>query len=299
MKRRAILAGGLATAAAGLGRVRAEEVREGAEPFKVLFAPNPRHFGVGKDEGRYLDAMKQAHDLGFRAWEDNGMKKVSRGLQEQIGEFLREHDWTMGVTVVTTGHKAVFAEASAEEQERILGDYRQAVELAKVVGHKWFTLVPGCRNPEVELSKQIAGQGELMQRGCDLFEEAGLVAVVEPLSHPMRGAPVLLETFVEGMEFCQAVNRPESCRLLADYFHEQQMAGDLIRHTDECWDWIEYVQYGDVPGRKQPGTGEINYTNVTKHLVEKGYEGVIGLEHGIAGTLEDLVGSYREIDGAL
>ena len=40
------------------------------------------------------------------------------------------------------------------------------------------------------------------------------------------------------------------------------------------------MQVGDNPGRKEPGTGEINYRNVFKHLASKGYTGVVGMEHG-------------------
>ena len=166
------------------------------------------------------------------------------------------------------------------------------------VGHKWFTLVPGTRDKGQPLEEQMKGCVDLMQECCDIFEEANLIAVVEPLAHGIKKKPVLLETFQEGMEFCKLVNRP-SCKLLADYYHQQQVGGNLIKSTNDCWEEIAYVQFGDVPGRKQPGTGEIHYINVTKNLKEKGYTGVIGLEHQIKGTSEDLVKAYREIDAAL
>ncbi|MGJ8724904.1 MAG: TIM barrel protein [Roseibacillus sp.] len=303
-RRQFVTAAGTTLALAGAGRGIAQEaVAEatasgGAEPFKVLFAPGARHFGGGKTLEGYLDAIKKAYDFGFRAWEDNWLVRRAAGEQEKIGELLREKKMTMGVSVVTTGGGARFYETSAEEEKNILADYSKAVELAKLVGHKWFTLVPGTRDVSQPREEQIKGCVELMQKCCDIFEEADLIAVVEPLSHDMAKKPVLLETFKEGFDFCKLVNRP-SCKLLADYYHQQQVGGDLIKNTDECWEEIAYVQYGDVPGRKQPGTGEINYANVTKHLQKKGYTGVIGLEHGIEGTPEDLVKSYREIDAVL
>ena len=292
---------GLAATARGEAEAQQEEAKEvnsEAKPFKTLFAPGTRHFGGGKTIEGYLDAIKKAYDFGFRAWEDNWLVGRAATEQVKIGELLREKGMTMGVSVVTTGGGARFYEASGEQEKKILADYRKAVESAKRVGHKWFTLVPGTRDVSQPREEQLKGCVDLMQKCCDIFEEADLIAVVEPLSHNMAKKPVLLETFKEGFDFCQLVNRP-SCKLLADYFHQQQVGGNLIKNTNECWDEIAYVQYGDVPGRKQPGTGEINYTNVTKHLLEKGYTGVIGLEHGIKGTPEDLVKSYREIDAAL
>jgi hydroxypyruvate isomerase len=74
----------------------------------------------------------------------------------------------------------------------------------------------------------------------------------------------------------------------------------LIATIDRCWDEIAYFQTGDNPGRNEPGTGEINYTNVLKHLASKGYQGIIGLEHGksIPGARGDLalVEAYRHVD---
>ena len=288
----------LAGAGKSFGQESAEKTEEAAQPFKMLFAPEPQHFGGGKTLEIYLDAIKKAYDAGFRAWEDNWLVRRAAADQEKIGELLREKKMTMGVSVVTTGKGAVFAEANEEQQEKVLSDYRKAVECAKRVGHKWFTLVPGTRNAEKSVPEQMKGAVSLMQRACDIFEEADLIAVVEPLSHKMQGKPVLLESFKEGFDFCKLVNRP-SCKLLADYYHQQQVTGNLIKYTDECWEEIAYIQFGDVPGRKQPGTGEINYVNLTKHLKEKGYAGVIGLEHGTKGSSKDLVAAYREIDAAL
>ncbi len=302
-RRQFVTATGSTLALAGAGRGFAqksvkESVSVSVEPFKALFAPSARHFGGGKTIESYLDGLKKAYDYGFRAWEDNWLNGRPAGEQEKIGDFLREKKMTMGVSVVTTGGGARFFEGDESVSKKVLEDYKKSVECAKRVGHKWFTLVPGTRDASKPLQEQLEGSVDLLKRGCDIFEEAGLVAVMEPLSHGLKKSPVLLETFQEGFDLCKLVNRP-SCKLLADYYHQQQVGGNLIKSTNDCWDEIVYIQYGDVPGRKQPGTGEINYVNVTKHLQKKGYNGVIGLEHGIEGSVEDLVQSYREIDAML
>jgi len=294
MKRRDFCAVGAGALATSFGQVRAEDkIPTGGTPFKVQFAPSPRHVkGMP-----YLDQMKKAHELGFRAWEDNNLLKQEPKIQEQVGDFIQEHGWTMGVSVASAGRGVSFYRASEEQQKAILEDVKKAVEASKRAGQKWFTFLAGARDEDVALEGQLTGAVDLMKRCCDLFDEADLIFVLEPISHALSKKPVLLETFAEGDQLCKAGGRP-SCKLLADYYHQQQVGGDLIRQTNECWDEIAYVQYGDVPGRKQPGTGEINYTNVTKHLVKKGYEGIIGLEHGIQGELSDLVAAYREIDVA-
>lgn len=303
-RRQFVTAASSTLALAGAGKGIAQEpvdkkaAATGAKPFKVLFAPTARHFGKSKTIEEYLDCLQQAHEAGFRAWEDNWLSRRSPEDQEKVGEFLRSNGMTMGVTVVTTGGGARWADATEEQAAGIIKDCEKAVKVAKRVGHKWFTLIPGSRDKSQPLEPQLKATVDMMKRCSDIFDEAGLIYVMEPLSHDMGGKPVLLETFKEGYDLCKLVNRP-SCKLLADYFHQQQVGGDLIKNTDECWDEIAYVQYGDVPGRKQPGTGEINYANVTKHIMSKGYTGLYGLEHGVQGTSEDLVKSYRDIDAVL
>ena len=49
---------------------------------------------------------------------------------------------------------------------------------------------------------------------------------------------------------------------------------------DMAWDEIAYFQIGDNPGRREPTTGEINYKNIFKHIYEKDFKGVLGMEHG-------------------
>ena len=71
---------------------------------------------------------------------------------------------------------------------------------------------------------------------------------------------------------------------------------------DSCWSEIAYLQFGDNPGRKEPGTGEINYANIVRWLRAKRFSGVIGMEHG--NSVEDrageerLLAAYRAIDAA-
>jgi hydroxypyruvate isomerase len=63
-------------------------------------------------------------------------------------------------------------------------------------------------------------------------------------------------------------------------YHQQITEGHLIRNLDMAYDEIGYMQVGDNPGRNEPGTGEINYRNVFKHIHSKGFTGIIGMEHG-------------------
>jgi hydroxypyruvate isomerase len=119
---------------------------------------------------------------------------------------------------------------------------------------------------------------ESLKRASDILEPNGLVMVLEPLN--FRNHPGLfLSESPQAFEVCKAVDSP-SCKILFDIYHQQIQEGNLIPNIEACWDEIAYFQIGDNPGRKEPTTGEINYKNVFKFIHEKGFKGILGMEHG-------------------
>ncbi|MFT5464452.1 MAG: hydroxypyruvate isomerase, partial [Planctomycetota bacterium] len=119
--------------------------------------------------------------------------------------------------------------------------------------------------------------------------------------HGVGGGPPLIRSFEDGHLLCQLVER-KSCKLLADFYHEGQIGNGekLIENAEKVWDQVTYVQYGASPGRKEPGTGNLDYVSLTKWLRKKGYDGIIGMEHGASMEneegLEALIAAYRTID---
>jgi hydroxypyruvate isomerase len=120
--------------------------------------------------------------------------------------------------------------------------------------------------------------------------------VLEPLSD---SPDLYLQTSDQTYMICKAVNSP-ACKILFDIYHMQKTEGHLIHNINLTWDEIAYFQVGDNPGRKEPTTGEINYKNVFKHIYDKGFKGVVGMEHGISGEGAEgerrLIEAYREVD---
>jgi hydroxypyruvate isomerase len=86
-------------------------------------------------------------------------------------------------------------------------------------------------------------------------------------------------------------------------YHMQRNEGDIINNLTRTWDEIGYLQIGDNPGRNEPGTGEMNYRNIFKHIYTKGYKGILGMEHGVAKPGKEgeqaLIKAYREADDFL
>lgn len=280
-------------------RVGAEEKGESAAPFRMGFAPHPNMLPTGPKD--YLDQLQFAHDHGFRAWEDNRLTRQDPALWEKVGEFMKDKKMALGVSVITGGHGMPFFRPTEEGTKKVIEDMKKGIELSKRTGQSWMTMIPGPRIEDVPLAEQIKGAVELMTRCCDVVEEQGIILVQEPLSHGVQGGPPLLRSFQDGHDLCKLVDR-KSCKLLADFYHEGQIGNELLPNAEKTWDQVAYVQYGDVPGRKEPGSGKLDYKAVTKWLHDKGYRGVIGMEHGVSAKgpegLEKLVQAYRAIDVA-
>lgn len=118
-----------------------------------------------------------------------------------------------------------------------------------------------------------------MRFAAEILEPANLTMVLEPLNPWVNHAGLFLSKVPHGYLLCRGANSP-SIKILDDLYHQQITEGHLIRNMDMAWDEIAYFQVGDNPGRKEPGTGEINYRNVFKHIHQKGFKGVVGMEHG-------------------
>lgn len=308
MNRRTFSAATTALTTAGAAGLTRSASAQGAPPFKLNYAPGFRHFvnSAGKDP---IDQIKFMHDNGFRAIEDNGMMNKDPALQQKIGDQLASLDMTMGVFVLGFGMKTYRLNSNIPDgaknpdrqavRESIKKDCLAAIETQKRVNAKWCTIVLGFDNPNINYDYQFANVVDNLKCASELLESSGLVMVMEPLNY-MNHPGVFLKTVPQAYAIAKAVGSP-SCKILNDLYHQQIEIGNLIHNIDRAWDETAYIQVGDVPGRKEPTTGEINYKNVFQHLYRKGYKGVVGMEHGksqpgIEGE-QRLIQAYREVDG--
>lgn len=277
--------------------IKIKQLMAKGELFHLNYAPHDGMFKnlAGKD---FLDQIRFMHDQGFRAIEDNGLMDREPAMQEKIGNLLDKLGMKMGVFVLDKGGNGAntFAAGKQEHTDIFLKGCREAVETAKRVNAKWTTVVPGDFERHLPLDRQTANTIETLRRGVEILEPHNLVMVLEPLSDT---PDLFLRYSDQTYLICKAVNSP-CCKILYDIYHMQRNEGDLIRHIDRCWEEIAYIQIGDNPGRKEPGTGEIHYRNVFKHIYDKNYKGVMGMEHGISKPGKEgeiaLIKAYRKAD---
>jgi hydroxypyruvate isomerase len=218
---------------------------------------------------------------GFTALEDNGLKGRSIADQELVGRTLARLNMRMGVFVAHTisWNEAHLTTGDAAIREAFLKEVRESVDVAKRVNAKWMTVVPGHVDRRLDMEFQTANVIESLKRAAAILEPHGLVIVIEPLNTLRDHPGQFLTRIPQAFQICSAVNSP-SCKILFDIYHQQITEGNLIPNMNAAWNEVAYIQVGDNPGRREPGTGEINYRNVFRHIHSKGYQGVIGMEHG-------------------
>ncbi|QHQ35380.1 TIM barrel protein [Algicella marina] len=133
---------------------------------------------------------------------------------------------------------------------------------------------------------------DTLNRICDLAEEMDVVFTLENLNLPVDHAGVPFARAEETLALVSAVSRPQ-LRLNLDLYHAQIGEGNLIELCRACLPWIGEIQVADVPGRCEPGTGEINYAGVAKALKSMGYTGPIGMEAFASGAPEDALSAFK------
>lgn len=278
---------------------KASENKSKEYPYKLKYAP---HIGMFKNLAGddVLDQLNFMADQGFTAFEDNGMPHRSIKQQTEMAKVMEKRGMTMGVFVAHTIYwsEPNLTSGNLEKREEFLKEIKSAVEVAKRVNAKWVTVVPGFVDLRQEHGYQTAHVVESLKQAAAILEPHGIIMVLEPLN--FRDHPGLfLSKSAQAYEICKAVGSP-SCKILFDVYHQQITEGNLIPNIEASWDEIAYFQMGDNPGRKEPTTGEINYKNIFKYIHSKGFDGVLGMEHGnsIPGKEGELalIKAYQEVD---
>ena len=266
--------------------------------FKLKYAPGFGSFSelAGKDP---IEVIKFCADQGFRAMFDNGLPGRSADEQSKIAAELTRQNMDMGPFVI-------YADFSKESmvlkdqaiKEMLIKKVNEAVEIFKRTGVKCALMVPGRYNERMAWDYQTANVIDMLRELSEIAEKGGLTIVLEPLNK--RDHPGLFLTGVpQAYAICRAVNSP-ACKIVDDMYHQQITEGNIIPNIDAAWSEIAAFHLGDNPGRNEPGTGEINFRNIFKHISEKGYDGVLCMEHGnsIKGKEGELalIEAYRKAD---
>ncbi len=223
----------------------------------------------GKDVIYHLEKIKEhgLHGLEYYAWwELNDLNRVAKE-QERIG---------VGISATCTRFISLVDESY---REAYMAGVRDTIEACRRLGVRSIISQTGNALDGVPRESQRQTMIETLKRCVPMLEEAGIVLELEPLNGLVDHRGHFLQRSDESVTVVDQVDSP-NVKLVFDVYHQQITEGNVIRNATGYIDRINHYHIADNPGRKQPGTGELNYVNILRAIKETGYGGFVGLECG-------------------
>lgn len=291
LSRRELLAGAIA---APLGMHALFRTGHAAEPIGAL---NPPPYTLSINiEIMFPQTMSKADRI--RAVAANGFTAYSfwSASAEERVEMLRAQEETglTCVSIVGTGSAGSSTGFTRPGHADVLLDQiRERVEIGRQFGSPDLISFLGLIHDDVPWEVQRAGIVEGLKRAGDIAAAGGLTITFEPLADRPRRA---LYRTQEAYPVIREVDHP-NVKICFDIYHLQQTEGNIIVNLrDGLSDGlIKIVQIGDVPGRLEPGTGEINYATIFGELRRLGYSGYVDTEMGTSTTPEQAMELVRQM----
>lgn len=229
----------------------------------------------------FLDRFGAARQAGFEAVEflfpyDFPAAEIAKRLQDhglsQVLFNAPPGDWTRGErgTAALPGRQAEFRDGLKKAL-----DYAAALSCPRL--HVMAGLAPEGVAPET----LAATYGANLAWAAEECAKAGVKPVIEPINQ--RDIPgFYLRSMDQGAAFVAAIG-PDRLGLQFDLYHCQVSEGDIVKRVEKHLPIIAHMQVADVPGRNEPGTGEVNWRYVFDRIDALGYRGWIGCEYRPAG----------------
>jgi hydroxypyruvate isomerase len=237
------------------------------------------------------------------SFEENLERVAQAGYRhvELVGEFMRwsEADWTrilarmqaLKITVdATSGIKAGFADPVGGDA--FVAELKGFIPTMQRLGCGQIILLSGKRIEGAAAGVQRAASIEALKRAAEILSAAGLAGVIEPIDR-LENPTIYLDGVAEAFEIVRPVGSPKM-KVLYDLYHEQRGLGNLIEKLEKNIDEVGLIHVADVPGRHEPGTGEVNYINIYRRLAELHYRGVIAMEFYPTGDVVETLRRARE-----
>jgi hydroxypyruvate isomerase len=221
-------------------------------------------------QGPFEQRLEQVKAVGlsvfeFWGWRNRDLDALAKKKAETGLELA-------GFSSETGG--ALVAPAS---KEKFVPALKDSIAAAKKLGSQRLIVTVGNERKDISRAEQHKNIVEALKAGMPLCEDAGITLVLEPLNILVNHKGYYLATSAEGFQIVDEVGSP-NLKLLFDIYHQQITEGNLIQNITQNIQKIGHFHVADVPGRHQPGTGEINYANVFKAIIKSGYSGYVGLE---------------------
>lgn len=242
----------------------------------------------------YAERIAIVADCGAKAFSFWGLKRDQASAMEAA-----QQKYGLKCGSITgnakTGWNTGLTKTGAEEA--FYKDFEDHIEVAKRFGVKNLICFLGATQPDIPLEVQYKQCVEGLKRAGDIAAKNDVYFCLEPLNS-VESPQMSVLSAKYGFKIVEAVNHPH-VKLDFDMYHLQLSEGNIINNLRQGLrkGWIRFVEIGDVPGRKEPGTGEMNYANIFKVLREEGYADFIGMEHGTSQTPQHAIKTVQKVAG--
>lgn len=236
-----------------------------------------------------LERLKHITELGFQA-------EIWDWTKHDISALARSGATFSSMTGYVTGTLA-----DDEGADELLRTARQSIPVARQLNCPRLNLhgtgLDGQGLPVVKADKVTGAMWlkarDTLSRIADLGEQEGVTFVLENLNEAVDHPKTPFARAEDTLALVSSINRP-SLMLNLDLYHAQIGEGNLIELCRKALPFIGEIQVADVPGRMEPGTGEINYQAIARALKDMGYRGTIGMEAWASGDDETALARFRE-----
>lgn len=204
---------------------------------------------------------------------------------ELVGEFHHwsRAEWQRHLKTLHSLQLTVDAASGVEAGFAVQADTDQfftqlaaQIQAAQRLSCPQIILLSGARDLARSPLQQRKIAEDNLRQAADVAAAAGLDLVIEPID-PLENPSIFLQTVTEAFKIVREVNRP-NLKVLYDFYHEQRSFGNLTQKLQDAIEWVGLVHVADVPGRHEPGTGEINYQKLYETLAKLKYRRWVAME---------------------
>jgi len=218
----------------------------------------------------FLDRIGSVAEAGYSTFEFWGWRS-----KDTEGILQRKRKFGLDVSVFGVDYKGRLVDYTTKDE--FIKGVTDSTEVAHKMECPSLIVTVGNEMEGVPREKQHESIVKCLEEAAELVEKADITLVLEPLNVLVDHKGYYLYSSAEGFRILEEVNSP-NVKLLYDIYHQQVTEGNLIDTITKNIESIGHFHVADVPGRHEPGTGEINYANVFRSIDETGYEEFVGLE---------------------
>jgi hydroxypyruvate isomerase len=233
--------------------------------------------------------LEKVAEAGFRAVEL--VNETSKWTENDFRRYNKKRA-ELGITFDATCALR-YGVGDPSVREGFLADVREQLKIMEKIECSTLIAMSGNVLPGLSPEAQHASCVEGMKRAAELVEGKGVRLLLENIDLE-ENPHYYMWSVPAAFKIVEEVNHPQ-VKVLYDFFHAQISGGNLIANLQRHFDKVGLVHIADVPGRHEPGTGEINYLNIYKKLAELNYNRYVAMEfHPTGDTVKILAHARQE-----